>query len=117
MKTVHIILLILLLIFGVFIYKGWQEKSLYEDIISVRIFPSQEPCDEYKVLWKIDSVSSKEYGFVVGDLIYLTNAKANYRNDSLSIFIATGRLLKEKKEEHYIGCIDSWFFEDKSISL
>ncbi len=117
MKKVSLILFLVVLVTVVlvkFFYRNNQ--SAYNDLITMKISPSKEECDDYNVLWKVDSISNSSYSFVKDELVYILNSKLVY-NDSLNEqYLVDGVLLKEKRKEHYLECGSPWIFSDSLIT-
>ena len=79
--------------------------------VRLELEPSRAECDDYDVLWRINSVDSEKFAFLVNDLVYLVNSKRKYDNTS-SELVVHGYLYRYRRNRDYIGCSQSWWFRD-----
>lgn len=83
------------------------------DTIAIRAHRISDYCDEFNHLWEVDSVSHKDYEYLIGEILYsklasevlADNRGNNGRNE---ILFAEGRISKGPILEHYT-CSNTWF--------
>jgi|GEM_PF-2884159 len=85
------------------------------DVIFV-VTPSMEECDDYKLIWKIDSIIVGEQSDV-GKQIYLLNSKKDYTHcESECRYTVHGIISNRKIKEDFTDCGVVYRFTDRKIS-
>lgn len=97
-----------------YLYERWQR---IEKQVVVIMRSSNEDCDEFRCIWKIDHVlQGKLTAEEATAYCYLINAKQEYRNrDSVEMIRVEGGFTHEKGQAFYADCIGTLVFQDKSI--
>jgi hypothetical protein len=110
--------LLLLLVFGLgilfYAYDKWQRV---EKRVVVIMRSSNEDCDEFRCIWKIERVERGQLNAVeAASSCYLINNKREYsKRDSVEWIEAEGIFTNEDGQDFYADCMGTMIFRDKAI--
>ena len=116
MKKVGLFLLFIVFLGVTYLmFLNVRNNSMYDEVIELHISPSNEECDDYDVLWKVDFVNDSSYSFIQTEFIYLLNSKLNYRDSVNKRYWVNGVLKKSRKKQDYLQCGLPWIFNDSLV--
>ncbi|UYZ61438.1 hypothetical protein [Hymenobacter weizhouensis] len=114
----RVLLFFILFIFGLgalfYAYEKWQRV---EKRVVVIMRSSNEDCDEYRCIWKIERVLKGQLDAEeVSSSCYLLNSKREYsKRDSTEWIEVEGVFTNENGQDFYADCIGTVKFWDKSV--
>ena len=100
-----------------------SQDEYYSDVFEVKLSSKIAECEEWNVFLRVDSVSLKQYEYLLGDYVLpnCTNADCEDRIYSLKheeifeVFIVKGRLSKEPHDVKDYGCPTFHSFEVQKV--
>ena len=98
-----------------YLYERWQR---IENRVVVIMRSSNEDCDEFRCIWKIDRVVQGQLTpEEASSFCYLLNEKREYsKKDSVEWIRVEGGFTHENGQDFYADCIGTLVFQDKTVT-
>lgn len=109
--------LLLICIISVVLLYAYNRWTSVEKSVIVIMRSSNEDCDEFKCLWKIESVLQGDLG-KTGSCFYLITTKKEYaRRDCVERILVKGLYTNENSQAFYAGCTGTLIFIDRQVTV
>ena len=108
--------LLLIGIISVVLLYAFNRWTSIEKSVIVVMRSSNEDCDEFKCLWKIESVLQGDLG-KTESCFYLLNSKKEYaKRDSVERILVRGIYTSRDGQAFYADCIGTRIFIDRQLT-
>ncbi|WBO84906.1 hypothetical protein [Hymenobacter yonginensis] len=97
-----------------YLYKEWRRV---EKPVVVVLRSSNEDCDEFRCIWKVERVLKGQLTAAeAAASCYLINSKREYgHRDSVELIEVEGLFTNENGQAFYADCIGTLVFQDKAV--